>query len=181
MFITLSRKHENNRSIKVVTRKDRMVEHKFTNWKKWENRDSLPEIEYPGIYCIALSESDLSEQDFTWIREIKYVGMTNSRAGLKGRLKQFNSTINGKTRHGGADRFIYKYHEQQDFVNRLFVSVRPFKCDVKSNNPRDLRTMGEVAKFEYECFATYVEKFNCLPEFNDKAKSPKLSLTSNNR
>lgn len=158
-----------------------MDETKFTKWAKWEDRDSLPDIEYPGIYCISLSELDLSGQDFTWIREIKYVGMTNSLAGLKGRLKQFNSTINGKTRHGGADRFIYKYQDPLDFVNRLFVSVRPFKCDVKSNTPDDLRTMGEVAKFEYECFATYVEKFNCLPEFNDKAKSPKLSLENNKK
>jgi hypothetical protein len=158
-----------------------MVENKFTPWKKWANRDNLPDIEYPGIYCIAISESDLSEQDFTWIREIKYVGMTNSRAGLKGRLKQFNSTINGKTRHGGADRFIYRYHDYQDLVNRLFVSIHPFKCGVESNDPENLRTMGDVAKFEYECFATYVEKFGCLPEFNDKRKSPKFSLINNKK
>ncbi len=153
-----------------------MVENKFTTWKKWVNRDNLPDIEYPGIYCIAISESDLSEQDFTWIREIKYIGMTNSRAGLKGRLKQFNSTINGNTKHGGADRFMYKYQDRQDLLNRLFVSAHPFECDVTTNDSRDLRTMGEVAKFEYECFATYVDKFNCLPEFNDKANSDKLSL-----
>ncbi|WP_342305551.1 hypothetical protein [Methanolobus sp. ZRKC5] len=152
-----------------------MIKSNFTKWIKWEDRNNLPDIKYPGIYCIALSESDLSEQDFTWIREIKYVGMTNSRNGLKGRLKQFNSTINGKTKHGGADRFMYKYQTYQDLLNRLFVSVRPFICDVKSNTPEDLRTMGEVAKFEYECFATYAKKYNCLPEFNDKAKSDKLS------
>lgn len=156
-----------------------MMEHKFTKRAKWENRNSLTGIEYPGIYCIAILDSDLSEHNFNWIPEIKYVGMTNSHAGLKGRLKQFNSTINGKTRHGGAARFRYKYQDYQDIVSRLFVSVHPFKCDVKSNAPEDLRIMGEVAKFEYECFATYVEKFNCLPEFNDKIKSPKFSLTNN--
>ena len=155
-----------------------MVEKKFAKWTKWEDRNNLPEIEYPGIYCIAISELDLSEQDFSWIREIKYVGMTNSQAGLKGRLKQFNSTINGNTRHGGADRFRYKYQDYQDIVNSLFVSVHPFECDVKSNTPQDLRTMGEVANFEYECFATYVERFDCLPEFNDKRRSPKFSLTN---
>lgn len=152
-----------------------MDENKFTKWVKWEDRNNLLDIEYPGIYCIALSELDLFGQDFSWIREIKYVGMTNSRNGLKGRLKQFNSTINGKTKHGGADRFMYKYQDLQDLQNRLFVSIHPFKCDVKSNKPRDLKTMGEVAKFEYECFATYAEKFKCLPEFNDKENSDKLS------
>jgi len=28
--------------------------------------------------------------------------------------------------------------------------------------------MGEIAKFEYDCMAIYVEKFGHLPEFNDK-------------
>ena len=28
--------------------------------------------------------------------------------------------------------------------------------------------MGDVAKFEYECFALYVEAYGQLPEFNDK-------------
>lgn len=33
--------------------------------------------------------------------------------------------------------------------------------------------MGEIARLEYECFAVYVEKFDQLPEFNDKKLSPK--------
>jgi hypothetical protein len=33
--------------------------------------------------------------------------------------------------------------------------------------------MGEVAKYEYECFALFAEKFGHLPEFNDKKRSPK--------
>jgi len=48
---------------------------------------------------------------------------------------------------------------------------------VKSNTPKDLRIMGHVAKFEYDCFAIYVEKFGKLPEFNNKRESPKYSLT----
>jgi len=155
-----------------------MTEHKFTKWTKWRNRNSLTGLKYPGIYCIAISEFDLSEQNFKWIPEIKYVGMTNSQAGLKGRLKQFDNTIIGKTGHGGADRFRYKYQNYQNLVDRLFVSVCSFQFDVKSNTSKDLRIMGEVAKFEYDCFAIYVEKFVNLPEFNDKSKSPKYSLTN---
>ena len=37
--------------------------------------------------------------------------------------------------------------------------------------------MGEVAKFEYDCFAHYSEVFGSLPEFNNKATSPKYSKT----
>lgn len=154
-----------------------MTENKFTEWIKWGERDSLKGIKFPGIYCIAISELDLSKQRFQWISEINYVGMTNSQNGLKGRLKQFDNTIIGKTGHGGADRFRYKYENYQDLVDRLFVSICSFECNVKSNSAKDLRIMGEVAKFEYDCFAKYVEKFGNLPRFNNKNKSPKYSLT----
>jgi len=154
-----------------------MIDKDFTKWTKWKERNSLNGIKYPGIYCISISETDLSEQDFEWISKITYVGMTNSKAGLKGRLKQFDNTIFGKTGHGGADRFRFKYENYQDLVDKLYVSVCSFKCDVNSNAPEDLRIMGEVAKFEYDCFAEYVERFEELPEFNDKKKSLKYSLT----
>jgi len=154
-----------------------MIDKDFTQWTKWENRNSLNGIKYSGIYCIAISETDLSEQDFEWIFNITYVGMTNSKAGLKGRLKQFDNTIIGKSGHGGADRFRYKYENYEDLVNKLYVSVCYFECDVKSNSPKDLRIMGKVAKLEYDCFAEYVEKFGKLPEFNDKKRSLKYSLT----
>ncbi len=154
-----------------------MTDKDFTQWFKWEDRNSLNGIKYPGVYCIAISETDLSEQNFKWIYNITYIGMTNSKAGLKGRLKQFDNTIIGKTGHGGADRFRYKYENYSALVDKLYVSVCSFKCDVKSNSPKDLRIMGDVAKFEYECFAKYVENFGCLPEFNNKNASPKYSLT----
>ena len=154
-----------------------MKENRFTEWINWENRNSLEGIKFPGIYCIAISDFDLSQQKFKWISEINYVGMTNSINGLKGRLKQFDNTIIGKTGHGGADRFRFKYENYPELIEKLYVSVCSFECNVKSNSPKDLRIMGEVAKFEYDCFAIYTEKFNCLPEFNDKKNSLKYSLT----
>lgn len=62
-------------------------------------------------------------------------------------------------------------------MDKLYVSVCSFECDAKSNAPKDLIIMCEVAKFEYDCFAEYVEKFGYLPEFNNKSKSLKFSLT----
>ena len=70
-----------------------------------------------------------------------------------------------------------KYQNYKELVNKLYVSVAPFTCNVKSHKPKDLRVMGEVAKFEYDCFAYFTELCGCLPEFNDYAKSPKYSLT----
>jgi len=154
-----------------------MHEDKFSKWLRWGDRISAPCIRYPGIYILAISEHDIANDDFSWIPQIAYIGMTNSIAGLKGRLNQFDNTIRGKSGHGGADRFRYKHQDYDGLVQNLFVSVSPIKCDVKSNNPDDLESMGRVAKFEYDCFAEFVRNFDELPEFNNKKKSPKYSLT----
>lgn len=149
----------------------------FLQWQKWENRNILENIKYSGIYIIAISPRNLESEKFSWLSEIAYVGMTNSATGPKGRFKQFDNTIIGKTGHGGADKFRYNHQNYTTLIENLYVSVVPFKCDVKSNNPEDLEIMGKVAKFEYDCFAKYVELFCNLQEFNNKKISPKYSLT----
>lgn len=154
-----------------------MYEDNFTIWYKWENRNSATDIQYPGIYILAISDVDIANSSFSWIPEIVYVGMTNSISGLKGRLKQFDNTIIGKTGHGGADRFRYKHQDYAVLIRNLFVAVHPLNCDVKSNHPDDLDKMGLVAKLEYNCFAEFVRKFGEFPEFNNKKRSPKYSLT----
>lgn len=149
---------------------------KFSNWVNWINRNSLAEIEFPGIYCISVIESDLANISFQFIREIKYIGMTNSKGGLKSRLNQFNNTLKNSLQHGGADRFMHKFNEPYvELVQKMFVSIWSFECEVDSNKYEDLITMGEVAKSEYICFAEYVKNFKELPEFNNKKDSPKFS------
>ena len=154
-----------------------MYEERFTEWYGWDRRENATEIRSPGIYVCAVSKNDISDNQFSWLSEVIYIGMTNSIAGLKGRLKQFDNTIVGKRGHGGADRVRYKYRNYQELVSQLYVAIAPFECNVKSNKLSDLRVMGEVTKFEYDCFAHYVELFEALPEFNNKKESPKYSLT----
>jgi hypothetical protein len=149
----------------------------FSKWTKWRDRDKLEGIKFPGVYCIAISENDISNIDFDWNEAINYLGMTNSVAGLKGRLNQFDNTLKGKKGHGGADRFKYEYRDYDELRSKLFVAINYFECNVKSNLPTDLLIMGEVAKHEYACFAKFVEKFNRLPKFNDKPNTKKYSLT----
>jgi len=158
-----------------------MYEEKFSEWMSWDDRESAPEICSPGIYVCAVLDNDISKTQFSWLSEIMYIGMTNSIAGLKGRLKQFDNTIIGKRGHGGADRVRYKYQNYDELKNKLYVAVASFKCDVKSHNPSDLRVMGEVTKFEYDCFAHFVALYQALPEFNNKKLSPKYSLTLGRR
>lgn len=157
------------------------MENNFSNWILWNNRNSLSGLNYPGVYCLAISEVDLSGKEFSWLSEIVYVGMTNSKAGLKGRLKQFDNTIIGKTGHGGADRFRFEHPNYNELIKKLYVAVSFFECDVNNITPKDLKQMGEVAKFEYICMAEYVKYFKTLPKFNDKKNSPKYSLTIGRR
>ena len=145
----------------------------FVDWTKWNERDVLRQLQYPGVYAIALSEQDISATPFSWCEEIFYIGMTNAKGGLKSRLRQFDNTIKGGNGHGGGHRVRFKHPDYHNLARRLYVSVCSCRCDVESSRPTDLRIMGDVAKLEYECFAVFVEKFGRLPEFNDKKRSPK--------
>ena len=147
---------------------------KFFNWIKWPGRNDLNNLQYPGVYVISYNKHDINNKSFDWIEETIYVGMTNSKKGIKNRLKQFNNTICWKgNNHGGAKRVRYKYKDYDNLIKYLYVAVRPFKCDVNSNKEKDLLIMGKVAEYEYICFAEYVKRFGMLPEFNDKKRSPK--------
>lgn len=145
----------------------------FTEWARWTDRTDLAGLAYPGVYALAISSIDISGNAFSWVPEIVYIGMTNAKGGLKSRLSQFDNTIKGRDGHGGGRRVRFKHQDCATLTPTLYVSVRSFACDVTSEDPIDLRTMGEVTKHEYECFALFTEKFGCLPEFNDKKRSPK--------
>ena len=145
----------------------------FTRWIRWADRLQLSDLSYPGVYVLAISRKDISGKAFSWIPQIAYVGMTNSKGGLRSRLRQFERTIKGGSGHGGARRVRFKHTRYATLNRKLYLAVRPFTCDVSSGQPRDLRIMGDVARFEYVCFARYSRRFGRLPEFNDKKRSPK--------
>ena len=145
----------------------------FSNWARWSERNSLDRLQFPGVYVIVLSDPDISGAAFSWRPEVIYVGMTNSKGGLKSRLQQFDNTIMGGNGHGGGHRVRFKHPDYGTLAPRLYVSVWPHECNVESNRPVDLRIMGDVVKLEYECLAVFVETFDRLPEFNDKKRSPK--------
>jgi len=147
-------------------------------WLPWRVRHQHVGMEYPGVYAISHSERVLTSKPFSWIREIIYIGMTNSAAGLRGRLQQFDNTIAGRrTEHGGADRVRYRHRRYRPLCERLYVAVASFECNVSSVEPFDLRMMGGVAQYEYQCLASFAERFKKIPEFNDRKNAPKFSLT----
>lgn len=152
----------------------------FSEWVIWKDKEKKLKkvLDFPGIYVLAVAKEKqaLLGEPFKWIEEIEYIGMTNSRKGLKGRLQQFENTMRGKTGHGGARRFRNDYRDvpsiDDTLFKKLYVSVVPFECEVTDNNPPEvLRIMGNVAKAEYECFAQFREKFpklNRLPTYNKR-------------
>ena len=150
---------------------------RFSRWVKWDDRSTLEGLEYPGIYALAISRIALSGQKFSLLKSIKYFGMTNSKAGLKGRLSQFNNTLRDKSGggHGGADRFRFDYVDGEKLARILYVSVVSFECNSRSGLPCDLLVMGKVAMAEYQAFAKYSAQFKQLPKYNDKQMSPKHS------
>jgi hypothetical protein len=156
-----------------------MQEPQFSPWARWMDRKNLSGKECPGVYAIVRSEGDLAGLPFSWRDEIIYIGMTNSVSGLHGRLGQFDSTISGRRLlHGGADRVRFAHQDYDTLRASLYVSIAVFACDPKANRPSDLRTMGEVARFEYLCLAEFAERFGRLPAFNDKASAPKFSRSN---
>lgn len=147
---------------------------RFSLWKRWNDRDALPNLASPGVYVLCISGETLSDKPFDWCRQIVYVGMTNSVGGLASRLRQFDDTVaRRRTSHGGAERVRFKYRNYARLIKKLFVSVCPIACDVTTMSPHDLRLMGKVVELEYVCLARYARKFDRLPEFNDKRLSPK--------
>src|SRR4030042_1470559 len=89
----------------IIDRCFHMDAQRFSRWAHWADRMRLEGLRSPGVYALAISEQDLSGKPFSWIEQVVYVGMTNAVSGLKGRLKQFDNTIIGKSGHGGAERF----------------------------------------------------------------------------
>ena len=147
----------------------------FSNWVSWSKKASLAGIEYPGVYCIAISDSSLDGVEFSWFKDIAYIGMTNSIKGLAGRLRQFERTLHGSSGHGGADRVRYVHSDFEVLAPRLYVSVQPIHCNSKDPKAIDYRAMGRVAQLEYDCFASYFEAYGRLPPFNDQKNAPKAS------
>ena len=145
----------------------------FSNWIAWAKREDLAGVRSPGIYVLAIADTDIAGESFGWRQEIAYIGMSNSLAGLRGRLQQFDNTIAGKTGHGGAQRFMHDHPEYDRLASMLWVAVWPFACNVARLAADDLRVMGEVARAEYECLARFKQIYGRLPKYNDKKNSPK--------
>jgi hypothetical protein len=148
---------------------------KFSSWIRWQDRNEYRGIEFPGVYVLAITKDDIANNEFSYLKEIVYVAMTNSLGGRKDRMTQLDNTISqSRLQHGGADRLVFKHRRYNILKKSLYVSFRHFRCSPKESQPADLRKMAKVAALEYQVMAQYAETFEFLPAFNRK-DSPKLS------
>ena len=151
---------------------ENLLKQRWTDLLK--NYKVLEDNNCPGIYILAYTDKNLEGKQIK-IKDIFYVGMTNSRGGLKQRLKQFIDGIHKGYGHSAGNRFFSDYSGGKSFgiarhKKTFFVALLSLPCRVYKNDrtPEDLRKMGEVAKFEYEVMAYIKEKLGKEPELNKK-------------
>ena len=143
-----------------------------TKWIPWNQRNNISKKDQPAIYYIAYSEENIEGNDFSYIEEIVYIGMTISNNGLKSRLDQFEKAMKGLNDvHSGAERVRFKHKDANDFFKKTYVSACIFELSKEKNTSNDWRIKGDCVGHEYKSFAEYLDKHKKLPEFNDTKKS----------
>jgi hypothetical protein len=141
----------------------------FTNWVPWDQRNTIPDCQFPGVYLLAASDLDLTNSAPKW-SEVSYIGMTNSQGGLYSRWNQFNNSLHEKPGHSGGHTAVRHYGVYPTWTKKLFVAAHSIKCDPKARTSEDLIKMGWVAFLEYEAFSIYASNNPKVPkpEFNTK-------------
>lgn len=142
----------------------------FTKWCYWPDRANLENISFPGIYALAITAEDLTGKEVDF-EKVVYIGMSNSQSGIRGRLNQLNSSINGGSGHSGGNTIksqLSCYDKWQDGLD-LYVAICPVIFDVKERTEANLKLMGAVTYMEYEAFSLF------------KAQNPKIGKPKFNK
>ena len=140
----------------------------FSPWYQWKNRSAYPLRDYPGVYLISITvKPDLEGRDPAF-EDVVYIGMTNSRQGLKGRWQQFANAIGGKRGHSGGNTIFAHHGHYTTWQTYLYVAAMGIRCNVHSPTAEDYLKMGWIAYLEYEAFAHYYSTVGGHPRFNTR-------------
>lgn len=126
----------------------------FGVWTPWEDRATIKNAQYPGVYMMCVSRKRLNGR-VSKIGDCHYIGMTISKRGLRGRWGQFNSAVNGKGGHSGGNAAYSHLGHYANWQKPLYVSSMPVMCNVTDPTPENLKLMGAVAYLEFEAFAEF--------------------------
>ena len=106
--------------------------------EKWElvqsNTKEIVKSKNPGVYVIAWSEKDLSKEQVKW-EDVYYIGMSNAKAGVQGRLKQFWNGVTKGTGHSAGNRW-YKNNGKYELRkgNTFYYAYILIECNVHKEN-----------------------------------------------
>jgi len=140
------------------------------NWTELTNPIKDIKKKDPGVYLISWDEKEL-EGEKVLLKDVYYIGMTNSKGGVKSRLKQFWNGITKGRSHSGGNRWYKENGEYKSSDNKKFYyAYVQIECEVDKSKrkPKHLRKMGDVAKLEYELMALYKQKTGKEPKGNKK-------------
>jgi hypothetical protein len=134
----------------------------FSNWIPWDNRDSLPAVDKPGVYLLAifpsLDDMPSGEAD-ALAREIIYIGET-CKNSLTGRWYQFErSAFLGKNGHSGGWTYREKYGNT---ASQLYMAAFPVDIGNKTLQPLFVRYVERKLIWEY------ARKWGKAPSCNQK-------------
>lgn len=110
---------------------EKLVDKLFSQkWASLHDKGALKDksFRYPGVYLLAYPEQgSLKSGDRIRPKDVCYVGMSNSKSGLKGRLGQFKRAIEGKRGHSGGNTFFTRnrkpYSKLQKKKQILFAAL----------------------------------------------------------
>jgi hypothetical protein len=86
---------------------------KHWGWLHADHWDHDTQLKFPGVYLLAYSDKGLDGQKVE-VADVFYVGMSNSKGGVRARLDQFKSAIEGRRGHS-AGNYCYQRNGQKPF------------------------------------------------------------------
>ncbi|MCR4332029.1 MAG: hypothetical protein NUV34_04915, partial [Sulfuricaulis sp.] len=117
-------------------------------WTPLQNSLALKKAKCIGIYLLAYSDKDLEGHKID-LKDIFYVGMSNSCNGVRSRLKQFLDGIETGESHSAAIRFFRDKLKKRSFSKvktgkKFFAAITTVPCNVKKaeRTEIDLKKMG---------------------------------------
>lgn len=130
---------------------------RFSQWTRWENRNNLPEISFPGLYIIAHRQRGSRLMANPQSKRVIYIGQTCGQTLLR-RLRQFNrSATDGRRSHAGGRSYFGEFGGVQ---SEMYVAVLP----VKKGSELDRRSY--IQGLEAFLRSNYARRWGKLPVCN---------------
>ena len=133
---------------------------KLPKWCRWDERDSLPDLEHLGIYVIAVSENRPAKNNPA-AKEVVYIGEAHgAKSSLKRRMRYFDRAARGKKcSHSGGKSFHENYGTRK--LGKAWVMTFP------TTNRLPGKKGAVLAKLlERELIWDFYRKHGCLPKCN---------------